>query len=374
MSKTGKVFIRLAVAAAAVPVLFAVSLALPIPAWRTGRLPVPPLPVVENGPRIKAPDRVWVDTDAACGVERRADPDDCFALMLLARAPDIEIVGVSTVFGNAKLEMTDRTTRRLASKLREAGTRLPAVHRGAGAPSASSTPAQDALRRALADRPLTLVALGPLTNIAAALEGRPDLQANVVRIVAVMGRRPGHIFHPSEGNGEGMLFGHGPIFRDLNFDKDRKAATRVLSMGLPLSLIPYDVAREVSLKRFDLDQIARSGMAGAWIASRAQGWLEFWKEEIGRDGFHPFDLLAAAYVLDPYLFNCAAANAWVGKDEHLSNVWFYDPVALQVGGTKKHPADPLAETEAIYCVTANAALRDRLMDGLAGMDRQASTD
>ncbi|MGC3873959.1 nucleoside hydrolase [Halomonas sp. GXIMD04776] len=374
MSRTGKALIWLAVVAAAISVLFAVSLALPVPAWRTGRLPAPPLPVVENGPKIEAPERIWIDTDAACGIARRADPDDCLALMLLARTPDIEIVGISTVFGNAELDMTDRTTRRLASKLREDGARVPAVRRGADAPSASSAPAQDALRRALADGPLTLIALGPLTNIAAALEGRPDLQANVVRIVAVMGRRPGHIFHPSEGNGEGVLFGHGPIFRDLNFDKDREAATKVLAMGLPLSLIPYDVAREVSLTGPDLDQIARSGVTGAWISSRAQGWLEFWQEEIGQDGFHPFDLLAAAYALDSYLFDCAAADAWVGKDERLSNVWFYDPVALQVGGTAERPADPRAENEAIYCVTADAALHRRLMDGLTGMGRQASID
>ena len=44
----------------------------------------------------------------------------------------------------------------------------------------------------------------------------------VVRLVSVMGRRPGHIFHPSEGEGDGILFGHGPVFRDLNFDLDRE--------------------------------------------------------------------------------------------------------------------------------------------------------
>lgn len=55
----------------------------------------------------------------------------------------------------------------------------------------ASTPAERALREALADGPLSIVALGPLTNIAAALRDRLELQANVKRIVAVMGRRPG---------------------------------------------------------------------------------------------------------------------------------------------------------------------------------------
>jgi hypothetical protein len=63
-----------------------------------------------------------------------------------------------------------------------------------------------------------VVALGPLTNLAAVLDARPELRSRVARVVAVMGRRPGHVFHPAEGAGGGLLFGHGPVFRDFNFD------------------------------------------------------------------------------------------------------------------------------------------------------------
>jgi hypothetical protein len=42
----------------------------------------------------------------------------------------------------------------------------------------------------------------------------------------------GHIFHPAEGAGGGMLFGHGPVFRDFNFEMDMTAATRIVALGL----------------------------------------------------------------------------------------------------------------------------------------------
>ena len=351
--------------------LAALLLAMPVPVWRTGRLPAPPLPVMEHGPKVEISDRLWIDTDAGCGLDRRADPDDCLALMLLALAPEIEIAGISTVFGNANLEDTDRTARTLADKLRNDGAQIPGVMRGAAATGAAPTQAQAGLRDALSDGPLTILALGPLTNIAAALEGRPDLQGNVVRIVVVMGRRPGHIFHPSEGDGGSMLFGHGPVFRDLNFDKDRAAATKLIDMDLPMSLVPYDAARGISVTNADLDQIAQSGSAGSWVASGTRGWLDFWQDDIGLDGFHPFDLLAGAYVLRPELFDCAAASAWIGHDERLNNVWFFDPVALQVGLPSERPGDVLAETELAYCIRTDPALRIWLMGELAVKRTQA---
>src|SRR3546814_931153 len=122
-----------------------------------------------------------------------------------------------------------------------------------------------------------------------------------------MGRWPGHLFHPAEGAGDGILFGHGPVFRDFNFEKDRAAATLVLGMRLPTTLVPYDAARNLSLTGADLARMEADGGAAAWVASRARGWLDFWKKDIGRDGFYPFDLLAGVYTVEPRLFDCAAA-------------------------------------------------------------------
>ena len=287
--------------------LLLATLALPIRRWRTGEMPVAPLPVVPGGPPVSLPRRVWIDTDPACGHSRSSDPDDCLAILLLARTPGIELVGISTVHGNAPLEVTDRTARELADRLRAEGLDVP-VHRGSG----------DALARALAAGPLTVLSLGPLTNLELTLRRHPTLAGRVGRLVAVMGRRPGHLFHPTENRGAGaVLLGHGPVFRDLNFAEDSGAAAAIVARRLPTTLIPYDVARQVLVGAADLDRIAAAGEAGTWVANRSRGWLEFWRTDVGLDGFYPFDAVAAMYVADPGLFSCARASAWVGQDQRL---------------------------------------------------------
>ena len=217
--------------------------------------------------------RVWIDTDAACN-GGNADPDDCFAMLVLMHSPDVEIVGISTVFGNAPLSVVDRTTRDLVGRI--AGSSDILVHSGSSTAlkaerTTSIEPAHSALERALERGPLTIVSLGPLTNVAATLRRRPDLADNIGLLVAVMGRRPGHVFHPAEGrNSSGILFGHGPIFRDFNFSKDRTSASIVLGLAERISLTPYAAAREVMVTRRDLarmrERSSRGGMA------RRKGW------------------------------------------------------------------------------------------------------
>jgi purine nucleosidase len=357
----------LGVIVAALVILLLLTFAIPIPVWRTGELPAPPLPLVKGGPTVSLSKRIWIDTDAACGHSRTTDPDDCFTLLLLAQADDVEIVGISTVHGNASLDITDRTTRDLVAMLERTGVKSPPVYRGSTSPAGDDgtiapEPAHAALQQALEDGPLTLVALGPLTNVAGALNDRPDLQTNVERFIAVMGRRRGHLFHPAEGAGGGILFGHGPVFRDFNFDQDHVGATLVIGMRLPTALIPYQAARGISLTEADLSRLEAQGGAGTWVASRARGWLDFWEKDIGKDGFYPFDLLAGAYLLEPRFFDCAKAMAWVSKDDALRHWhWFYNPDALLVGVVWEMPVEVHASSSVVYCPQIDTQLHRWLM-------------
>ena len=352
-AKSLRLVIVLAGILTAVVALGVAILAVPVASWRTGELPAPPLSLIAGGPVVAMSNRVWIDTDAACGHTERTDPDDCFALMLLIRSRELKLAGISTVHGNATIDTTDRVTRELVAILATEGWEVPKVHLGsdranADAVSVAAAPAHAALRQALEEGPLTIIALGPLTNIAEALKDKPNLQRQVSRLVAVMGRRPGHLFHPSEGVSGGMLFGHGPIFRDFNFDKDQNSAKHVLAMDLPLTLIPYDVARKVALTGADLDGLNANGGASAWIASHARGWLQFWKQDVGKDGFYPFDLMAAAYSLQPSLFSCAETKAWISPDARLWS-WGRGRDALQVGLDGERPSDIKAAGPALYC-------------------------
>ncbi len=329
---------RVALAAAVIIALGVATLAMPIRNWRTGESPVPPLPLEPGGVFAVNAERLWIDTDIACGSSERVDPDDCLALLLLARAARGRIAGVSVVAGNGSSEVVDTVARQFFEALEPA----------ARPRFADIRTAQPALQAALEQGPLTIVALGPLTNVADALEGRPDLQARVAGIVAVMGRRKGHLFHPSEGRGGGMLLGHGPVFTDFNFEQDREAAVRVVRMGLPLVLVPYEAARGVQLGAADLDRIAASGVAGAWVAARSRAWLGFWKEDIGLDGFYPFDLVAAAFVLAPARFRCAKTSLWVAPTSRLM-AWLGFPDSLIVGLAEEKPRQVRVAAEAVYC-------------------------
>jgi len=205
---------------------------------------------------------------------------------------------------------------------------------------------------ALERGPLTILALGPLTNIAAALRERPELRKNVARLIAVMGRRPGHLFHPAEGAGGGVLFGHGPVFRDFNFALDPDAAAQVLAMKLPMSFVPYDAARGIELTAADLDRLEASL---PWIVQRSRGWIDYWRADIGRAGFYPFDLIAAAYVVEPTLLRCTRVRAWVGEDDALFLPWA--PTALLV--------EPVPHGAVLYCGLARDEVKRRVMAFLA---------
>jgi purine nucleosidase len=330
---------------------FVLTLAIPVEQWRTGEPPVrAPLSDVRPSRMPEPARRVWIDADAACGAGPRVDPDDCLAIEYLARHDDLEIAGLSTVFGNAPLEVTDSIARELAAILSLHGGAPVPVHRGAAEPvRAGTTPpteAQQALIDELTRGSLTILALGPLTNLAAALGARPDLHANVERIVAVMGRRPGHIFHPAEGSGSGRFLGHGPVFRDFNVAMDGGAVEAIVSTGIPIVLVPYEAAREVEIEGADLDRIAEGGPAGGWVARRARDWLEYWNRDIGRAGFYPFDLVAAYFLTEPERFACADVRLEVRRDRTVLFPFSRMPALLI------EPGEPSADSAGpiyLYC-------------------------
>ncbi|MFN0194758.1 MAG: nucleoside hydrolase [Aestuariivirga sp.] len=335
-------------------------LATPVPLWRTGRVEAPPLDLVSGGPPLPRSSRLWIDTDAACGATPRTDPDDCLAIAWLA-ATGHDIAGISTSYGNAGGDVVERTANMLAARIAGNGLKPIPVWRGWAGPvpaEAGTAPtAQVMLRAALEQGPLTILALGPLTNVAAVLDGRPDLQRNLTRLVAVMGHRPGHLFHPTEASGRGVLMGHGPIFRDLNFGMDEASARSILRMRLPLTLIPYDAARHAPITAGDLETLVRQAPALAWAAGTAKGWLAFWQEDIGQPGFYPFDWVAAAYVAEPRLFDCAQTNAWIATEWAF---WLYPRRSLLVG-PRLEDADGSASV--LYCPQANPTLHDYLLTG-----------
>jgi purine nucleosidase len=121
--------------------------------------------------------------------------------------------------------------------------------------------------------------------------------------------------------------------------------------------VPYDAARRIEISAVDLDRLAATGGALAWSAERSRAWLAYWQQDIGRQGFCPFDLLAAAYVVEPRQFGCATVQVWVGEDTTM----FWRPTALLFGQKDARPAKPRARGTALYCAQVGTDFKPRLM-------------
>ena len=242
-----------------------------------------------------APLAVWIDADVAVGEPHR-DVDDGVAILQALHSPELDVRAVSTVFGNAPLERADPITRALLTTWGAS----PPVFRGAAAAGQADTDAVPALIAALEAEPLTLLVLGPATNVAQALLARPDLVPRVSRVVAVAGRRPGQRF--TTGTTETRAH------RDFNFEKDPDAFQALLDLGVPLVLAPWALSAQVWIDGPTLDRWATSPRSAALVPA-ARGWLDLWRDSFGVQGFNPFDTLAVGLLVRPDLITCEPGAA-----------------------------------------------------------------
>ena len=238
--------------------------------------------------------------------------DDALAILAALNSPDLDVVGLATVGGNATI---DDTTRNALVVLEIAGRADVPVWRGAGRPLAGEFrfgydyhgeagmgirleapaareqpgPAVDAIAREVLARPgeLTLIALGPLTNVAEALRREPRLAEEVAEIV-VMG---GAVEAP------GNVTGHA----EFNIYNDPAAAKLVFDSGAQVTLVGLDVTMEVAVLRGGEPWI-EGDSAGASLARRLlEAWFALHPD---RDLYGLHDPLAVASAIDPTLLSC----------------------------------------------------------------------
>lgn len=242
---------------------------------------------------------VWIDTDPS--VARGGhEVDDGFALIQAFHSPKLEVRGVSVVFGNAPLTTTWPIGRQIVSQF---GPRGLEVFKGAASELdlGKETEASRALERALRREPLNIVAIGPVTTVATVLKLHPELTKNVIRIIAVAGRRPGQRFVSGPKQVQ--------AFRDLNFELDPAAFQILLDSGVSLVLAPWELSSKVWITREDLDRLSKGGPAAKYLVPPALDWLAWWHKNLGTNGFNPFDTLAVAFVTTPELLKCSRSEA-----------------------------------------------------------------
>jgi purine nucleosidase len=253
-----------------------------------------------------------IDTDTAS--------DDAVALILALRSTAARVVAITTVTGNVEVQQASRNALYTAELC---GSSVP-VFTGAekplkrthvsaswfhgrdglgdhGYPAARRGPekknAVDAVIDAIVANPgLVIVTLGPLTNIALALEKKPGIAGNVSRCV-VMGGAP-----CCEGNVTPAA--------EYNIWCDPEAARIVLRSGLPIEMVGWHLCRgEAALNLADIQKALDLGTPLAKFAiecnSRAQ---EAFFEQTGEHGISLPDPVAMAVALDPSIVTAASEH------------------------------------------------------------------
>ena len=238
--------------------------------------------------------------------------DDTLALLLALASPEVELQLVTTVHGNVGLAQTTENALRVLHLAGRsdvpvaAGARSPLVvplaeraghvHGAAGLggvvlPSSPATvdprPAVVALAELLlaSDRPVTVAAIGPLTNIALLLAVYPDAAARIGRLV-VMG-------------GSATRGGNVTAAAEFNVWADPEAAAVVFASGLPTVMVGLDVTLPTVFTEDGIARFAAAGPVGAQAAAVLRQYLDHARTAYGTDGVVVHDALALTEAIVP---------------------------------------------------------------------------
>jgi inosine-uridine nucleoside N-ribohydrolase len=248
---------------------------------------------------------VWIDTDPSIGAPYR-EVDDAFALVLAFHSPELQIRGISTTYGNARLKRATQVARELVQQFGGVARLTQAdVHPGARSrrDREGSTAANDVLAAALRKQRLTYVALGPLTNLASFLGQHPELAGRIDRVIFVGGRSPGTVF----------AFGPtgGLTIHDANVVKDPDAVRAVLASRVPITLAPVEASSRLILTKERRLELRDASPAAQFLYRKSRLWLWFWTAVVQHGGGPLFDALAVVGAARPELVTAERRHAWV---------------------------------------------------------------
>ena len=256
--------------------------------------------------------------------------DDAVALFLAMASPDeLEILGITAVAGNVPLALTERNTRMMCDIANSqapvfAGCAKPMIRDAISAEYIHGetgingidvfepkTPLQDMhavdfiIDTLLARDAVTLVPTGPLTNIATAMERRPEILSHIEEIVIMGGAmREGGNRTPSA---------------EFNILVDPNAADIVLSCGRPITLMGLDITHKVLSTE---ERVARIGELKNAVADATVGMLSFFHrydtEKYSSQGTPLHDPCTVAWLLKPDLFKTRHCNVSVETESELT--------------------------------------------------------
>jgi len=285
--------------------------------------------------------RVILDTDPGI--------DDSLAILLAASSPEVELAAVSVTGGNCPLAEGVRNALGVLELAGRAdvpvspGCPLPLIrppftapetHGDTGLgyarlPDPAAAPARehavDMIIREILAAPgeVTLVAVAPLTNVALALRKEPRI-AGAVREVIIMG-------------GALRADGNTTSLAEFNFFVDPHAAHIVLHSGMPITLLPWDISKDVVVTQADVDRLlAVHSPVSRFVADATRFYIQFHEQCFGFSGCSVNDPIALALAFQPDLATTVPMRVEI---EHTSELTIGKTVIAYVGESGREP-DP----------------------------------
>ena len=272
--------------------------------------------------------KIIIDTDPAMGT-KGGDPEDCFAIMLALNSPEIEVLGITTVQGNVPVERGYSNAKFLVEELNK---EIP-VHTGkpgtydekrnskrlwlAGreemeqitpmiVPLENEASAESFIAKTCKNNSgdIELVTIGPLTNVAKALDEDPNLNKHINKITMMAGAAqvPGNVTPAAE----------------FNVWADPEAASKVFGSGIEFDLIPLDVCHKTRFSKSQLNSIGdNSHPFCQFVKEAVDPWMKINPNHNIEAGLHLYDSLAMALSFLPELADFRDAHVNVEtKGEH----------------------------------------------------------
>lgn len=276
--------------------------------------------------------------------------DDALAIMLAHANPEVELLAITTVAGNQTLDRTTLNARRVCTAAGIAGVPIAAgcdrpllrelvtageVHGASGLDGVDwPEPAVDVVAEHAVDvivdmvmgapGEITLVPIGPLTNVALALRREPRIVGAVSEVVLM---------------GGSFTRGNTSPAAEFNIYVDPEAASAVFTAGWPLTMVGLDLTHQARVTPEVMDRIAAIGTPLATIVTQL---MRFYGRSSAAQGGPPLhDPCAVARIIDPAVMACR--DAFVAIETQ--GQWTRGMTVTDFGGRLGHAANAAVATE-----------------------------
>ncbi|MEM9885360.1 MAG: nucleoside hydrolase [Bacteroidota bacterium] len=248
---------------------------------------------LSSHPFVAAKKDVWLDTDQLLGNPENAprEVDDAIALIMILRYhQQLKLQGISLV---TEVDYGYDITQRIL-KHYWAGDAIP-VYKGSDqcGDVGVENEATRALAAALRKQKLTILAIGPATNVATVLRNHPELGAQIEEIIFCAGRTPDYPF---------TLGLERVTVSDYNVDRDPAAFQVILEAGVPVVLSGFMASEYLFFGATDYEFLAKGDTFEQYLYEQFIPWSKRVKLGFGIMGFVPWDTTPVGYLTHPKFF------------------------------------------------------------------------